>query len=199
MVNRINWLDETRSQADGKAPAAANPLDLFAGTVGEREMLCDQLEAIADSLPNCVDRGTVLSATRFLRHKVPAYHRDERDCLFPMLQRRAPRSFGMNQIAVMMLSCQVDDEDYAVELADMLETVVVQQPVRNADATGYMLRGFFHSYRRYLAWQRLTILPLAAHVLSSADLSELLEAIHWARRGGGPPPLYLVPDCAWMA
>lgn len=199
MAERIKWPSEARSGNDGESSMHANPLTLFAGTVGERETLCDQLEAIADSLPNSLDRAAILSAARFLCHKVPAYHRDERDCLFPMLERRAPQSFGMNRIADMMQNCQVDDEDYALELADMLETLVEQQPVGNPDATGYMLRGFFQSYRRYLAWHRLTILPLASHVLSAEDLKNLLEAIHWTRSAGGPPKLYLVPNNARMA
>lgn len=199
MASSIRWLGKPRSGKDREPVLRGNPLTLLADTVGEREMLCDQLEAIADSLPNSLDRTVVLSATRFLRHKVPAYHRDERDCLFPMLERRAPQSFGMNGIAMMMQNCQVDDEDYAFELADILETLADQQRVGNPDATGYMLRGFFQSYRRYLAWQRLTILPLAAHVLSAKDLENLLEAIYWTRSAGGPPKLYLVPDGSRMA
>jgi len=187
--------EHTLRHGNDASVVAVNPIDLFEGSVSEREFVCDQLEAIADDLPNRIDIRRILSAMQFLKLKLPAYHRDERHCLFPLLKRRAPRSFGMNQIAAQMQSFQIDDEDYALEVAEMLDLIAEKQTMDNPDATGYMLRGFFQSYRRYLAWQRLAILPLATRVLRQDDLNELFEAIHWNRRTAGPPPLYLLPTC----
>jgi hypothetical protein len=192
-----NIRQDLRSRhGNGACAVAVNPIDLFEGSVSERDFVCDQLEAIADDLPTRIDIRRILSAMQFLRLKLPAYHRDERHCLFPLLKRRASQSFGMNRIAAQMQAYQIDDEDYALEVADLLDRVADTQTIDNPDAAGYMLRGFFQSYRRYLDWQRLTVLPLAASVLSQADLDELFESIHWNRRTAGPPPLYLLPTGA---
>jgi hypothetical protein len=193
MGEPINGLGEDMCGHGKTIAEPVNPLDLFQGSVSEREFICDQLEAIADVLPRraCINR--ILSAMQFLRLKLPAYHRDERDCLFPLLKRCAPQSFGLGPILAQLQNCQVDDEDYALEVADLLEQISGNETVANADTAGYMLRGFFQVYRRYLAWQKLTILPMAASAFGADDLEELYSTIHWTRRSAGPPTLYLLP------
>lgn len=173
--------------------AITNPLDLFEGSVGEREFVCDQLEAIADYLPNRIDIRRVLSAMQFLRIKLPVYHRDERNGLFPLLKRRAPRSSGIEKIIARMEICQIDDEDYAQEVVELLEALAGDNLIANPTAAGYLLRGFFQGYRRYLAFQRLTILPLAGRVLTGADFADLFDAVQSSRRMMETPVMYLEP------
>jgi len=192
MGERIDNQDTGLRIGDDAQSEPLNPLDLLEGSVSERDFVCDQLEAIADDLPNRVDINQTLSAAQFLKLRLPAYHRDERECLFPLLKRRAPRSMGMNRIVLQLQTFQIDDEDYALEIVETLESLADDPAVGNPDAIGYMLRGFFQSYRRYLAWQRLTILPLAGSLLREAELEELSAAIRWCRRSAGSPAIYLL-------
>ncbi len=160
----------------------ADPLALIEGSVGEREFVCDQLESIADDLPNRIDVRRALSAMQFLRIKLPVYHSDERRCLFPLLKQRAPHSSGIVPIIAQLQSHQIEDEDFAHEVAEFLEDLSTEPVIRNPDASGYLLRGFFQSYRRYLGWQKLMVLPLANRVLSREDLDHLFAAINFNRK-----------------
>ena len=140
-----------------------------------------------------IDVRRALSAMQFLRIKLPVYHSDERRCLFPLLKQRAPHSSGIVPIIAQLLSHQIEDEDFAHEVAEFLEDLSTEPVIRNPDASGYLLRGFFQSYRRYLGWQKLMVLPLANRVLSREDLDHLFAAINFNRKSAEAPTIYLEP------
>jgi len=173
--------------------AGVPPLDLLAETVREREHVCDQLEAIADDLPRGTDIRRIRSAMQFLKIKLPAYHRDERECLFPLIARHASQSQDIAAIIAQLQIYQIEDEGYADEVIDLLAEMEKEAMQRTPEAAGYLLRGFFQNYRRYLAWQRLTILPLAHRVFRLKDLDELGKSLRWNRRTASSPLIYLEP------
>jgi hypothetical protein len=47
---------------------------------------------------------------------------------------------------------------------------------------GYMLRSFFESYRRHIAWENTIVLPLARARLTGEDLDKLGRAMAGHRR-----------------
>jgi hemerythrin-like domain-containing protein len=73
------------------------------------------------------------------------------------------------------------DEGYADELCDLLDSLAAGGRPENPDMVGYMLRGFFESYRRHLHWEQAVILPLARRLLTDDDLRGLTEQLSTRR------------------
>lgn len=170
-----------------------DPLDQFRKSVRERHILCDQLEAVADDLPHVIDLRKICSAAQFLKIKLPVYHRDERECLFPMLRHRARQETDIVPVLSQMQFFQVDDEGYASEVVDLLSAMMSGSAPGAPAGNGYLLRGFFQNYRRYLSWQSLFVLPLAGRVFCGEDLRELYRNIQKNRRLAHGPAIYLEP------
>jgi len=47
----------------------------------------------------------------------------------------------------------------------------------NPDMCGYMMRGFFESYRRHIRWEQTVLLPLARRRLRHGDLTALAQVM----------------------
>ena len=62
-----------------------------------------------------------------------------------------------------------------MELVDVLPNLATSEPVADPNTVGYMLRSFFESFRRHLAWEQHLIFPLAESRLTTDDL-EWIEA-----------------------
>ncbi|TIT74091.1 MAG: hemerythrin domain-containing protein, partial [Mesorhizobium sp.] len=54
----------------------------------------------------------------------------------------------------------VEDECFADEITEILLAIGHGERVDNAEAIGFMLRGFFESLRRHIAFEREHVLPL---------------------------------------
>ena len=116
--------------------------------------LCDELEAIADSLPVNIVNQDCLFTARSLGRLTRDVHAYEEQTLFPALRRIFPESpeFGA---AVERLSFEhLTDECYAEEIAEKLFYVGSGGRDVNMEALGYMLRGFFEALRRHVAFER---------------------------------------------
>ena len=61
------------------------------------------------------------------------------------------------------------DQGRADEIVESLEEFVCTERISNPDMLGYMLRGFFESQRRHMAWEKHVVLPLAQQQLSAED------------------------------
>lgn len=149
-----------------------NPLDLIEHDHARHAGLCDMLEEIADDLPDNVDRRRCRDAAHMLKHDLPLHHRDEEEGLFPLLRRHAT-SGKLGHIMSRLESEHSADEGFADELIESLEGLAETGRPPNAEALGYMLRGFFESYRRHIHWENELLLPLAREALGESDLEEL--------------------------
>lgn len=58
-------------------------------------------------------------------------------------------------------------------MTDALKTAIAEGAVPNADMLGYMLRGYFESQRRHIAWEDRVVLPAARSVLNAQDLARI--------------------------
>jgi hemerythrin-like domain-containing protein len=150
-----------------------NPLDLLEHDHARQMGLCDILEQIADSLPADMDRRRCREAASALRHDLPLHHLDEEQGLFPLLRRHAAQSEKLSAIMARLSSEHMADESFAEELTEELERLAEGRSPSNPEALGYMLRGFFESYRRHIHWENEFLLPLAREMLTDADLDEL--------------------------
>lgn len=114
----------------------------------ERQLnLCDLLEAIADSLPDRVDRQQCLTVARMIAPLIKQAHAAEEEFLFPGLSGRHADSDAV--IEKLRLE-HIEDECFAEEVQYELMQIGRGQPVLQPEATGYMLRGFFEGVRRHI-------------------------------------------------
>ena len=76
---------------------------------------------------------------------------------------------------------------YAHELYESLEVLRAGPGIRHASMIGYMLRFCFDSIRRHVAWEDLTLIPLAPSTLTRTDLAKLRETVERNRKAIGLP------------
>jgi len=127
--------------------------------------LCAVLERIADSLPNEIDRDACLNASRALIPLMNRAHRLEEDVLFPAIKSAGPLLIDIQATFDRLKLDHAGDEYFAEELAETLMSCAQGAPLQNAEATGYMLRGFFIGLRRHIAFEDTLLSP----VLDQAD------------------------------
>lgn len=116
--------------------------------------LCDDLEAIADSLPSRIVNQDCLFAAKSLGRLIRDVHAYEEKTLFPALGQVFQESDEF-ALAVDRLTFEhLADECYADDIAEKLFHVGTGGRDVNMEALGYMLRGFFEALRRHIAFER---------------------------------------------
>lgn len=163
--------------------AHPDPLAIIAEEHALQRELCDLLEAIADGLPAVIDRALAQVSVSILESTVPRHMRLEEDALFPLLRLRIAPDHALHSA----LACLEDEHDRdgatLLEVTDALRSVIEQGRAANPDMLGYLLRGFFESQRRHIAWEDQVVLPAARALLTPMDLAELQS---WVMRSEHP-------------
>lgn len=129
-------------------------LDWLAGAHREQLLLCDALEEIADSLPANVNRQKCIYAAKVLGPLIHNLHRYEEQVIFPHLAAQAGRAGALEATLNRLKFEHCEDECFAEELIDTLLKLGSGAEDVNAEAAGYMLRGFFETIRRHIAFER---------------------------------------------
>lgn len=125
----------------------------------EKAQLCDQLEAIADSLPLHVDPALCLDVANRLLPLMRESHRYEEDVLFPVFER-GDAALASRQATVRRLKSEhVYDEGAAEEICEQLRWIGNGGDIENPEALGFMLRAFFDTVRRHVAFEREYVFP----------------------------------------
>jgi hypothetical protein len=126
-----------------------------------KRSLCDQLEAIADSLPYRVDRLECVRVANVLLPLLRESHRYEEQVLFPAFERGmlAPATSG--ETVRRLKSEHVYDECAAEEITEQLMWIGRGGEIANPEALGFMLRAFFDPVRRHIAFERDYMIPAA--------------------------------------
>jgi len=162
-----------------------NPLDLIDHDHAVHQRLCGALEKIADGLPEEVDRRLCEKVVTCLQYDLPLHHRDEDLALFPLLKARSQSNEGIHGILTNLSAEHAWDAASALEIAEVLEGLVREGRVSNPDMLGYMLRGFFESYRRHILWEDTLVMPLARQRLTVTDLDTLSQRMNHHRHAVG--------------
>jgi hemerythrin-like domain-containing protein len=123
-------------------------------------VMCDLLEGIADGLPDRADRQECLILSQALGPMVKRIHDYEEETLFPALLRWRPLHPAIGDTIARLRSEHERDAQYAEDVQDMLHSYAVGHPSLAADAAGFMLRGFFESMRRHIAFEQEMLVPL---------------------------------------
>ncbi len=143
------------------APVRPGGLILLATQAHDEVLrICAILEEIADSLPANVDRVKCMMIASELEPLVRGVHRFEEEALFPAYAELL-RAGGRGQSSVERLRAEhVEDECFAAELTETLLDLGRGGAASNPEAFGFMLRGFFESKRRHVAFEREHVLPM---------------------------------------
>lgn len=132
----------------------------------EKLKVCGALEEIADGLPDNVDRLMCMSVASTLLPMLRNIHRFEEDVVFPAYAAATADP----QCVERLKAEHVEDECFADELTEALMTIGHGASVKNPEALGFMLRGFFETIRRHVAFERDHILPAITD--ATADAAE---------------------------
>lgn len=141
------------SRGDGAASELAYHLDCLA-------RLCDELERLADRLPDNVERQQCLSVARSIYPVIRSSHEFEETVIFPRLRRLAEGMPAIRSTLERLHGEHWEDESFGCEVRDYLLSFVAHPETGNAEALAYMLRGFFDSMRRHIAFEREYLIPV---------------------------------------
>ncbi len=158
-----------------------DPLDILVHEHVRQEWLCDVLETIADGLPGKLECALAATVAKVLRIDVPLHHEDEEEGLFPLLCQRAAPEDNIDAVIRQLCREHLADDTYCDDLIDLLEALADGRPPQNPEMAGYMIRGFFESYRRHIAFENVVVIPLARARLTAEDMDELLDRIREGR------------------
>src|SRR5690606_38532948 len=135
---------------------------MLTATHRDQLALCRTLESIADSLPAALDRAACINAARALGPLITRAHELEEDLIFPAIEQRCPQIEVMSKTIERLKYEHMEDVCFSEELYDALMAYGRGEDRPAPDAFGYMLRGFFESLRRHIAFEQEFMLPLLA-------------------------------------
>ena len=153
----------------GLSRFGGDAIQAFARAHDDKLSLCQTLEEIADSLPDEVDKQKCKLAAREIWPLLRSVHSFEEKIIFPALADRLAHVDGIDETIARLKSEHAEDECYAEELTDTLLLLGAGDRGVNFDAVGYMLRGFFESVRRHVAFEREIVLRLARGTETTTD------------------------------
>lgn len=133
---------------------------VFADYLDSQKIICDELEAIADSLPRSMNKEACLRVSQALLPLLKRAHQFEESQIFPLLTTAQNAHLDLALTIGRMRSEHLSDEDYAEDLCKAILNNLKNADRHSAENLGWMLRGFFESIRRHIAFDREHILPL---------------------------------------
>jgi len=110
--------------------------------------ICDELEAIADGLPDRVPAARCQVLAGAAVAALLQAHESEEQLLLPMLGD-SPRP-ELRQLAARLRREHEFDGETVMEVEEALLALAAGQPNLSPDAIGYLLRSFFESLRRHI-------------------------------------------------
>ncbi len=142
---------------------------LFLNHLEALDVLCRDLEAIADGLPASIDVQASLVIARNILPVINAAHKFEEEHVFPILLEAARNSATMKDEIERLKSEHWVDEDYGEEVFLALKDYAAHQNPSRAETLSWMLRGFFESMRRHIAYEHAVILPVIRKKLGAKN------------------------------
>ncbi len=125
--------------------------------------LCDALEDFADCLPNQIDVQNCLALSRCVLPTIRNAQLMEETQLFPQLMQVYPDDSRLQASLDRLRQEHLEDDSFAEEIACLLHDCGCTGKPSNAESAGYMLRGFFASIRRHVAFENECLIPLIEH------------------------------------
>jgi len=122
--------------------------------------LCEELEEIADTLPNVSNTQKVLIICRDILPIVKTAHQFEEKTLFPVLTPSQADDNTLSRNLERLRYEHWEDESFAEEICEELKLLINNPNNAVIDKLSYMLRGFFEGMRRHIAFEVEYLLPV---------------------------------------
>lgn len=161
----------------GRDAATADPIATLERELDQLTGLCDELERVADELPDNRNPSRIDEIGRKLRDLLRRHHQHAEALLMPRLASRALPEDRVEELAQGLRHDNSRDEGYALEVLELLDAMAAGGRPPNKDTAGYLLRGFFEGLRRHLRCEHALLFPLARKRLTDDDLRQLWDAI----------------------
>jgi len=116
-------------------------------------VLCESIEAFADTLGGTPDWRVGALLAEQMQHLVQQSRLFDDTQLFPFLIRVAETNSALLRSVGHLKVEYIEDYDVAHEVTEMLNEFSGGTPRLSQDAIGYLLRGYFVSMRRHLAFK----------------------------------------------
>lgn len=126
----------------------------------EQARFCDRLETMADLLPDGVDERDCLLMAQNVVPLIKRAHEFEEGVVYPLLLSLPETSNDLTSSIERLKFEHLGDEEFAGDLCASLRQFVTSRNTSNVESLAWMLRGFFESVRRHIAFEREHILPL---------------------------------------
>lgn len=149
-----------RPAAETRTTTPRAALETMGGFLTSQTTLCNELESIADSLPDRVNTQDCLHVARSIYPTVRRAHEFEETELFPMLKSHFEQDSQLSDALDRLHFEHWEDESFAEEVAEGLMTFVTKRERANPEVLAYMLRGFFEGLRRHIAFEQHHLCPL---------------------------------------
>ncbi|MCF4099929.1 hemerythrin domain-containing protein [Maritalea mediterranea] len=133
---------------------ALTVLESFDAHQRQMEALCTRLELIADLLPDQADPTLCKFTSDGMVKTLSDAQSFEEEELFPILEALSLLDTDIGEIIKQLRDEHYEDLCFAEEVRDNLRAIINGEPTQTANATGYMLRGFFEKLRRHMAYER---------------------------------------------
>ncbi|MBN9273792.1 MAG: hemerythrin domain-containing protein, partial [Mesorhizobium sp.] len=118
--------------------------------------LCHQLEEFADALPNRLDQARCGKVAKTMLPLLKACHATEERLIDGM---DASRKRKLAASIVRLMSEHLRDQYFAEDIVEALGQVSDDESSPNPEAFGFMLRSFFETQRRHIAFEQEHIVP----------------------------------------
>lgn len=150
------------ARPDMASESDLSPLTLMRRAHRNQLVLCDAIEGIADRLPGNADPIQCLRIASMLVPLLRGIHRYEEHVIFKSFEELSPDEESSARSIQRLRAEHVEDECLADEITEALLAIGHGDQIRNPEALGYMMRTFFETMRRHIAFEREHILPLLA-------------------------------------
>jgi len=153
------------------------PLERIARHTERVSLVCDVLEAIADTLPNS-GPDECKEAARMCSAEIPRHYEELVTVLIPLIRKRIKGDEDCEAILDRLEMDIAEDTARLFELVDMLASQA-DPHARSLDTEtlGYALRGFFETIRRQVCWENDVLIPMAGRRLETSDLDKMGELL----------------------
>jgi len=153
-------ITEAPPQATPDTPVPAGIAVTLRHYLKEQSRFCDRLETMADLLPDGVDDRDCLLMAQNIVPLVKRAHEFEEGTVYPLLIATPEMSPELLATLERLRFEHLGDEEFAGDLCNSLRQFVTDRQACNVESLAWMLRGFFESVRRHIAFEREHLLPL---------------------------------------
>lgn len=125
----------------------------------QQAILCDQLESLADGLPDHFDIQEALIVARQIMPVICDAHQFEETMLFNLIDDDKATSQSLERLRFEHWEDEASGEDLADALLSYAKSTNSERQDNSTDKLAYMLRGFFDNLRRHIAFEAEYIIP----------------------------------------